>query len=90
VPSESSTVHCEVAPPFVKGTIVSGSSSSQIWWERSDRAPDPNLVFDGVEDMIDGYPEWNEVRLCFISLAGFGSTPGRLVDNGEIMTRILS
>ena len=53
---EGSTVYGEVAPPFVEGTIVSGSRSFRVWWERSVGRL-PRLVFDGVKDMIDGYPE---------------------------------
>ena len=33
--------------------------------------PDPKLVLDRIEDVIDGYPELDEIGLCFTSLAGF-------------------
>jgi len=69
----------------MKGTVVFESRLSQIRWKRSGQAPDPGLVFDGIEDLIDGYPEWNEVGLCLTSLAGFGSAPGWLADNRGIM-----
>ena len=47
------------------------------------------LVLDSVEDVIDGYPERDEVELRFISLAGFDSTPGWLVDSGGVVAQIL-
>ena len=57
--------------------------------ERSSRALDPRLVFDGAEDMIDGYPKWDEVEFCFTFLARFSSMPGWLVNSREIMAQIL-
>jgi len=50
--SEGATVHCEVAPPIVKGIIVSGSRSLWVLWERSARALDSRLVFDDIEDIV--------------------------------------
>ena len=87
--SEGSVVHYEVAPPFVEGTEVSRARSFRVRRERSGRTFDPWLVFDSVENMIDGYSEWDEVELCFIFLAGFGSTPGWLVDSGGVVARTL-
>jgi len=87
--SEGLTVHREVAPPFVEGTIVYGSRSARARWERPGQAPDPRLVLHRIEDVIDEYPEWDEVGLCFTSLTGFSSTPSCLVNGGGIVTRIL-
>ena len=56
--SEGSTVHREVTPPFVEGTIVSGSGSSQIRWKRPSRAPDLSLVLDRIEDVMMGTLNW--------------------------------
>ena len=60
----------------MEGTIVFGSGPSRIRWGEASWAPDSGLVFDGVKDLINRYPEWNEVGLCLTSLAGFGSSPG--------------
>ena len=59
----------------MEGTKISRSRPFGVRWERSGRTPDPRLVFDSVEDMIDGYFKRDEVELCFVSLAGFGSKP---------------
>jgi len=74
--SEGATVKCEAAHPILEGTVVSRSRFLQILWERSAQAPDPKLVFDGVDDVVDRYPEWNAVRLYCTSLAGFDRVPG--------------
>ena len=87
--SEGLTVHREVAPPFVEGTIVYGSRSARARWERPGQAPDPRLVLHRIEDVIDEYPEWDEIGLCFTSLTGFSSILGWLLDSGGIMTLIL-
>jgi len=88
VSSEGSTFPLG-GPSLHEGTIVPLSRSFRIRWERSGRAPDVRLVLDCVEDVIDEYPEWDEIGLCFISLAGFCSMPGWLVDIRGIVTRIL-
>ena len=76
VSSKDSVEHCEVSPPFVAGPNFSLIRSSRVWWERSGRAPDPRLIFDGFEDMFDRYPEWNEVKLCFPSLHSIARLAG--------------
>ena len=55
----------------------------------SGRTPDPRLVFDGVEDLIDQFSKWNLVKLCFVLLASFGSAPRWLADGGGVATQIL-
>jgi len=54
-------------------------SVGEVW-----SALDPRLVFDGVKDVIDGDPEWNEIGLCLTSLVRLGCTPSWLVDNEEL------
>ena len=39
--SEGSTVHCEVAPPFMEGTVVSRSKPFWVRWEKFGRMSDP-------------------------------------------------
>ena len=87
VSSEGSTVHCAVTSPFVEGTVVQRSRLFLVRWERSGQMLDQLLVLDSIEDVIDGYFEWDEVELRFISLARFGSAPGRLSDNGGLWLR---
>ena len=36
------------------------------------------MVLDSIEDVIDGYSEWDRVKLRFVFLTGFGNEPGRL------------
>ena len=59
----------------MESTVVARSRPSWVRWEGSGRTPDPRLVFDGVEDLIDRYSEWDEVEFCFVFLAGFDSAP---------------
>jgi len=73
----------------VEGTIVPRSRPFWVRYERSGRTPNPWPVFDSVEDMIDGHSEWDEVKICFVSIVGFGSTPGWLMDNRGVMAQIL-
>ena len=72
VSSKGSIVHCEVAPPFVEGTVVPSSRPFRVRWERSDQMPDLWLVLDRIDDIINGHSERDEVKLCFIPLARFG------------------
>jgi len=51
--------------------------------------PDPWLVLDSVEDVIDGYSERDEVDLRLISPSGFSSAPGCLVNSGGVVAQIL-
>ena len=39
---------------------------------------DPWLVLDSIEDVIDGYSEWDWVELHFIFFTGFDNASGRL------------
>ena len=48
------------------------------------------VVLDSIEDMIDGYSKRDEVELCLVSLTGFGSAPGCLVDSKGLVAQILS
>ena len=64
-----------MTPPFIEGTVDARSRPSWVRWEVSGRTPDPKLVFDDIEDLIDWYSEWDEVELRFAPLAGFGRAP---------------
>jgi len=79
VPSEGATIHYEVAPLVMEGAVVSGSRSRRVLWERFTRGPNPRLVIDGVENIVDRYPEWNEVKLyCALPLLDSGARLGGL------------
>ena len=89
VPSEGSTIHYEITSPFTEGTIVSRSRLCWVRWEGSGQTPDPKMVFDGIEDLIDRYSEWGKVELCFTPLAKSSGALRWLANNGGIMARIL-
>jgi len=57
--SEGPTLDSGMTHPVKEGTIILRSGSLRVLRERSSRAPDPRLVFDDVEHMVDGNPEWN-------------------------------
>ena len=69
----------------MEGAVVSGSRSRRVMWEQSTQVPDPRLVFNGVEDLVVRYLEWNEVGLYCTSLARFKNTPECFIDSDGVV-----
>ena len=57
VSSESPAFNGGMTYPIVEGAVIPGSGSLRVLRERSSRAPDQRLVFDGVEHMVDENPK---------------------------------
>ena len=73
-----------MTPRIVEGTVVSESRSLWILWERSTQRSDPRLVLDGIEDMVNRYPELNEVRFCCTFLLDSSTRLGGLYTEAEL------
>ena len=59
VSSEGLALDGGMTHPVMKSALIPGFESLRVLRERSSWVPDPRLVLDGVEHMIDGNPEWN-------------------------------
>jgi len=59
VSSEGPAYNGGMTHPVMEGAVILGSRSLRVLRERSSQTPDPRLVFDGVEHMLDENPEWN-------------------------------
>ena len=87
--SEGPTVDGEMAHPVMKDAVLSESGFLRVLLERSTRAPDLRLVFDGVKHMVDENPEWNKVGLCNVILVRLVRVSGWFMDSGRVMVWIL-
>ena len=59
VSSEGLALDGGMTHTVTKSALILGFESLRVLRERSSWAPDPRLVFDDIEHMIDGNPEWN-------------------------------
>ena len=59
VSTEGPTFDGGMTHPVMKGAVIPRSGSLRVLQERSSRAPDPMLVFDGVKHIVDRNLEWN-------------------------------